>query len=176
MLQKFEIRIGCSYEVKEIYVHNFSHMKDLSDQKRQKPCWLQIFFVFFVFRPRPTTDVYDLDLLKPPVRQLMHKRAPDLDWLSTYSLFGPLCLGTGKTLKLSKLNNWPDWCAVKWLHPDLLFFQVQNLHSPNKIQLLVTSFNIIFEKEVDWHNCRVSYESYSHIDVYKDALDIFNRP
>ena len=53
------------------------------------------------------------------------------------------------------------------------FLQVQNLYPLNEIQLVVTSFNIFYIKEVDLHNCRVFYEFYSQIDVYKDALDFF---
>ena len=130
-------------------VHNFSHIRNQFES-----ILISNTFRLFRFsssedrdRPRSTTNVHDLDLLKPPVTLVTDKRAPDLDWFTSYSLFGPLCLVTGKTLKLSKLNNWPDsMMCSQMITSRSPFLQVQNLHSPNKIQLVVTTFNIFVYK------------------------------
>ena len=103
-------------------------------------------FSSFEFRhwPRPTTNVQDLDLLQPPVSLVTDKRAPDLHWFSTYSLFGLLCLGTGKTLKLSKLNNWPDSMMYSQMITSQIsfFFKFKIFTLRIKILLVATFFNM----------------------------------
>ena len=94
-------------------VHNFSH---ITNHWVHSDFNFQILFVFFVFRKQSTEENHNkctrFGFVEATgewvVTLVSDKRAPDLHWFTSYSLFGPLCLGTGKTLKLSKLNNWPD--------------------------------------------------------------------
>ena len=82
-------------------VHKFTAWK-ICQIRIQKPFWFQIYnyiyfrLFFFFFRLRLTTYVHNLwkpsRLVHPNSQeQVSHKRAPDLAWFNSYSLFGPLC-------------------------------------------------------------------------------------
>ena len=70
---------------------SFQSMKYLSDQK---PFWFQISFGLFLFSTDTDdrfTQFVEATWFFPPQQQVNNKRAPDLGWFNTYSLFGPLC-------------------------------------------------------------------------------------
>ena len=112
-------------------------------------------FLFFFFRPRPTT-IYTIwwshwvVSTRASVKNVSHKRAPDLAWFSLYSLFCPLCF-----------VSFFKFC----LHPGALYTSKTEFLARNSWD------SVLFQNRSSWLSC-----SLLNSEIWESSSFRFRRP